>query len=56
MKADGRREGIEGVGEPLIQLNRGGGEWGRRDTEAFDQVFQAVPVSLVPHGAGGELD
>ena len=53
MESDGCREGVEGVGEPCVELVRRGGEGGGRDAEAFDGVLQAFPVSFIPHGTGG---
>ena len=45
MEAYSCREGVEGVGEPLIKLVWRGGERGGRDAEAFDRVFQVVPAN-----------
>ena len=53
MEANGRREGVEGVSEPCVELVRGGGVGGRRDAEVFDEVLLAIPVGFVPHGSGG---
>ena len=53
MEADYRREGVEEVGEPCIELVRGGGDWGRRDKEVFNWYLQVFPVGFIPHGSGG---
>ena len=53
VEADGRREGVEGVSEPRIELIRGGGEGDGRDAKSFDGAFQGIPVRFVPHGSGG---
>ena len=53
VEADGRREGVEGMSEPCVELVQGGGGGGGRDAEVFDGAFQAVPISRVPHGSGG---
>ena len=53
MQADGRRESVKGVREPLIKLVRGGGDRGRRDAEVSDRTLQTILVGFVPHGSGG---
>ena len=53
MEADSRREGVEGVREPLVEVVRGGGEWGRGDMEALDRVLQVHPIGFILHGSGG---